>query len=44
MEALMNDEADHLASSKQKPFQDLPKVPALTFHMNAFTYYHVTGR
>ncbi|KDR77658.1 hypothetical protein GALMADRAFT_119768 [Galerina marginata CBS 339.88] len=42
LETRMNNEADHLASSSQKTFRQLPTAPIPTFFMNTFTFHHKT--
>ena len=38
----MNNEADQLATSSQKRFEDLPTISPPTFHMNEYTFHHNT--
>ena len=38
----MNSEADHLATSSQKIFWEIPEAPSPTFHMNDFMFHHIT--
>ena len=42
LESRMNAEADHLATSSQKIFKELPVLPPPTFHMNNFTFHNST--
>ena len=38
----MNNEADSLATTSQKLFRELLEVSPPTFHMNSFTFHHIT--
>ena len=42
LETRMNNEADHLATSSQKIYKELPELPSPTFHMNDFTFHNPT--